>query len=131
MTTCHYQWLVVNRILPNSVEQSVVHDVLRHYRADHNPYIPVKFSGAAYRFGHSMVRPSYRANLAGDDGHPFIGLIFDSRVQVPDGQQPQSDAGDLGAGFRARCRFVGWQTVDFGWWPRCCSDSCSPTPRAT
>lgn len=126
---------MVNRILPNCVGQSIVHDVLRHgpwqYRADHNPYIPVTFSGAAYRFGHSMVRPSYRANLAGDNGHPFIGLIFHSRVQVPDGQQPQSDAGDLGAGFRARRRFVGWQTVDFGWWPRCCSDSCSPTPRPT
>ena len=77
---------MVTRILPNCVGQSIVHDVLRHgprqYRADHNPYIPVTFSGAAYRFGRSMVRPSYRANLAGDNGHPFIGLIFHSRVQV-------------------------------------------------
>ena len=27
--------------------------------------------------GHSMVRPSYRANLAGDNGQPFFGFIFD------------------------------------------------------
>ena len=119
LTTWHYQWLVVNRVLPNFVGQAVVDDVLehgpRHYRTDHNPYIPVEFSGAAYRFGHSLVRPSYRANLAGDNGRPFFGLIFDSRVQVPDGQQPQADPGDLRGGFRAPRRFVGWQTFfDFG-----------------
>ena len=37
----------------------------------------VEFQGAAYRFGHSMVRPSYRANLAGDEGQAFFGMIFD------------------------------------------------------
>ena len=119
LTTWHYQWLVVNRILPNFVGQPVVDDVLRqgprYYRADRNPYIPVEFSGAAYRFGHSMVRPSYRANLAGDNGHPFFGLIFDSRLQVPDGQQPQTDPVDLRGGFRSARRFIGWQTFfDFG-----------------
>ncbi len=79
------------------------------------PFIPVEFSGAAYRFGHSMVRPSYRANLAGDNGNPFFALIFDSRVDVPDGQNPTSDPGDLRGGFRSSRRFVGWQTFfDFG-----------------
>jgi hypothetical protein len=119
LTTWHYQWLVVNRILPNFVGQSVVDDVLRHgprhYRTHSQAYIPVEFSGAAYRFGHSMVRPSYRANLAGDSGRPFFGLIFDSRVVVPDGQNPSTDPGDLRGGFRARRRYVGWQTFfDFG-----------------
>jgi hypothetical protein len=62
-----------------------------------------------------MVRPSYRANLAGDNGQPFFGLIFDSRVQVPDGQNPQTDPGDLRGGFRSARRFIGWQTFfDFG-----------------
>jgi hypothetical protein len=61
------------------------------------------------------VRPSYRANLAGDNGAPFFGLIFDSRVAVPDGQNPTSDPGDLRGGYRAPRRFVGWQTFfDFG-----------------
>ncbi len=35
---------------------------LRFYRPRHRPYMPVEFSGAAYRFGHSMVRPIYRIN---------------------------------------------------------------------
>jgi hypothetical protein len=62
-----------------------------------------------------MIRPSYRANLAGDAGAPFFGLIFDSRVVVPDGQNPATDPGDLRGGFRAPRRFIGWQTFfDFG-----------------
>ncbi len=119
LTTWHYQWLVVNCILPNFVGQDLVDDVLhrgtKFFQPNISPYIPVEFSGAAYRFGHSMVRPSYRANLAGDGGQPFFGLIFDSRVVVPDGQNPTSDPGDLRGGFRASRRFVGWQTFfDFG-----------------
>jgi hypothetical protein len=109
----------VHRILPNFVGPALVDDILRRgtrfFQPHAAPYIPVEFSGAAYRFGHSMVRPSYRANLAGDNGQPFFGLIFDSRVSVPDGQNPTSDPGDLRGGFRSPRRFVGWQTFfDFG-----------------
>lgn len=119
LTTWHWQWLVVNRVLPNFVGDRLARQVLRTgprwYDARQGGYIPVEFSGAAYRFGHSMVRPSYRANLAGDGGDPFFGLVFDSRVQVPDGQNPTTDPGDLRGGFRAARRFVGWQTFfDFG-----------------
>lgn len=119
LTTWHWQWLVVNRLLPTFVGEPMTRRVLRHgprwYDARQGGYVPVEFSGAAYRFGHSMVRPSYRANLAGDGGNPFFGLVFDSRVQVPDGQNPATDPGDLRGGFRSARRFVGWQTFfDFG-----------------
>jgi hypothetical protein len=71
--------------------------------------MPVEFQGAAYRFGHSMVRPSYRANLAGDGGEPFFGMIFD-----PAGEG-QADPVDLRGGCRAPRRFIDWQTFfDFG-----------------
>ena len=63
----------------------------------------------AYRFGHSVVRPSYRANLAGDGGQPFFAFIFD-----PAGQG-QLDPIDLRGGARAPRRFIGWQTFfNFG-----------------
>ena len=119
LTTWHYQWLVVNQFLPSFVGQATVDAVLggsdRFYAAGKQAFIPVEFSGAAYRFGHSMVRPSYRANLAGDGGLPFFGLIFDSRVAVADGAEPTSDPGDLRGGFRSPRRFIGWQTFfDFG-----------------
>ena len=90
-------------------------DILDHgrrcYRPEPGPaFIPVEFQGAAYRFGHSMVRPSYRANLAGNaDGTPFFGLIFD-----PAGEG-QADPVDLRGGRRAPRRFIGWQTFfNFG-----------------
>jgi hypothetical protein len=72
--------------------------------------IPVEFQGAAYRFGHSMVRPSYRANLKGNrDGSAFFALIFDPSQDTSD------DPDDLRGGKRAPRRFVGWQTFfDFG-----------------
>jgi hypothetical protein len=56
-----------------------------------------------------MVRPSYRANLAGDNGAAFFGMIFD-----PAGEG-QADPVDLRGGARRPRRFIGWQTFfDFG-----------------
>jgi Animal haem peroxidase len=113
-TTWHYQWLVLREFLPLIVGQDLVDDVLGNGRRFYKPalgqaLIPVEFQAASYRFGHSMVRPSYRANLAGDNGSAFFGLIFD-----PAGQG-QTDPVDLRGGARARRRFVGWQTFfDFG-----------------
>jgi hypothetical protein len=113
LTTWHYQWMIVHEFLPLFVGQPMVSDILRNGRRFYRPqvgFIPIEFQGAAYRFGHSMVRPSYRANLAGDnDGSPFFGMVFD-----PSGEG-QSDPVDLRGGARARRRFIGWQTFfDFG-----------------
>ena len=114
-TTWHYQWLVLHEFLPLFVGQGLVDDVLQHGRRFYTvglgqAFIPVEFQGACYRFGHSMVRPSYRANLKGDNGNPFFGFIFD-----PGQNGATSDPSDLRGGFRASRRFVGWQTFfDFG-----------------
>ncbi len=114
LTTWHYQWMLVHEILPAFVGQAMVDDVLvngrRFFRPTGNAVIPVEFSGAAYRFGHSMIRPSYRANMKGNpDGSPFIGFIFDSEAEA------SPDPDDLVGGCRSPRRFVGWQTFfNFG-----------------
>lgn len=111
LTTWHYQWMVVNQFLPLFCGQAMVDDVMRRGRRwfSAGDFMPVEFQGAAYRFGHSMVRPSYRANMVGQDGGPFIGLIFDADAD------PSDDPDDLVGGFRAPRRFVGWETFfDFG-----------------
>ena len=113
LTVWHYQWVILHEFLPHIVPQSVIDDVLTNGRRFYDPlhseaFIPVEFQ-IIYRFGHSMVRPSYRANLHGDNGQPFFGLIFDPE------EQGTADPVDLRGFARAPRRFIGWQTFfDFG-----------------
>jgi hypothetical protein len=74
----HYQWVVLNDFLLTIVGSDTLNQVLPHLKKGTNiavdkpelhffswhkePYIPIEFSVAAYRFGHSMVRPIYRLN---------------------------------------------------------------------
>lgn len=115
LTTWHYQWIVLNELLPSFISRATVDDILRRGRRFYRPQdddavaMPVEFQGGAYRFGHSMVRPSYRANLKGDRGGPFFAFIFDPRAEG------QNDPEDMRGGARAARRFIGWQTFfDFG-----------------
>jgi hypothetical protein len=108
----HYQWIIVHEYLPQIIGQGLVNDILARGRRFYRPsvgFMPVEFQSACYRMGHSMVRPSYRANLAGNNGGPFFAFIFDPS------QEDAPDPGDLRGGVRAPRRFVGWQTFfDFG-----------------
>jgi hypothetical protein len=114
LTTWHYQWMILNEFLPLMVGAPMVAAVLSGGRRFYRPpnggaFMPVEFQGAAFRFGHSMVRPSYRANLAGDGGAPFFAIIFEP------GQAGRLDPSDLSGRARAPRRFIGWQTFfDFG-----------------
>jgi len=61
----HYQWIVLNDFLPRILDNEQLDLALeerRFYEHGVDPYIPVEFSVAAYRFGHSMVRQSYDYN---------------------------------------------------------------------
>ena len=110
----HYQWMIVHEFLPKTCGQAIVDDVLdkgrKFYKWRNEPFIPVEFSVAAYRFGHSQVRPSYRANFTGNPGGtPFFGMIFNAT------SLPLGDPDDLSGGSRAPRRFIDWPTFfDFG-----------------
>jgi hypothetical protein len=68
----HYQWIVLHDFLPKIVGADVlaqlkdgdrfVRDKLKFFHWHQQPFMPVEFSVAAYRLGHSMVRPGYRLN---------------------------------------------------------------------
>ena len=121
MTLWHYQWLLVNEHLPQIAGQEIVNDVLargnRFYRPpQRDAYMPIEFGAAAYRFGHSMVRPSYRANFTSGTGDsasatadPFFALVFDENE--PNFSDPVTyDRDDLLGGYPAARRYIGWQT---------------------
>lgn len=77
-TIWHYQWLVVHEFLTRICGQEVVGQILAQggrvpwYRPRNakKPMMPLEFAAAAYRFGHSMVRPEYEMNDA-DTGPVF------------------------------------------------------------
>jgi hypothetical protein len=108
LVTWHYQWLVLHEFLPKVAGQATVDELLTGGRSFYRPrrgdaFMPVEFQ-IAYRMGHSMVRPSYRANFTGDAGAPFFALIFDPS------QGEAADPADLRGGRRAERRFIGWTT---------------------
>jgi hypothetical protein len=91
----HYQWVVLHDFLPTIAGKEAVHRVLPHlekgrsiyvrkpdlrfFKWRHEPFMPVEFSVAAFRFGHSMVRPIYRLNtnlLGKGKGDPVNGRKF-------------------------------------------------------
>ena len=112
----HYQWIVLHEFLPKTVGDdcptTILDDGPKHFRWRNDPFIPVEFSVGAYRFGHSQVRPSYRANFgtsATDAAQQFFALFIDPPLTAA------ADPDDLRGGCRAPRRFIDWQTFfDFG-----------------
>jgi hypothetical protein len=83
-TTLHYQWLLRHDYLPRVVDPAVLDDVWTNGRAlvepDASPMsvptMPVEFSVAAFRMGHSMIRDAYNWNAVFPDGAGSLGLLF-------------------------------------------------------
>lgn len=89
----HYQWIVVHDYVKRIVPEDVFNSILTtdsktgfpkietlFYNLDGEPYMPVEFSVAAFRFGHSQVRSQYDLN----------GLVRGLPTFKPDSQQPST-----------------------------------------
>jgi hypothetical protein len=83
LTRWTYQWLVVNEYLPLIIGEDLFDDIykvnkgvpditLHYYKARTRPYMPVEFSAASFRFGHSMIRGIYNLNDVVRDKPIFV-----------------------------------------------------------
>jgi Animal haem peroxidase len=65
----HYQWVILRDFLPNLVGEALTTTVLRDgprfYRLSGEPFIPVEFADAAYRYGHSQIKGDYQLRRGG------------------------------------------------------------------
>jgi Animal haem peroxidase len=92
----HYQWVVANDFVRRVVGDAVVDDILQterlvvggsgnqvdlvrpkfqFYNPSYDAFMPVEFSVAAYRFGHSMIRGRYHINTFVRDARGDQGPI--------------------------------------------------------
>jgi hypothetical protein len=61
----HYQWTILHDFLPRLVGRRLIDDLMRSpciMTRMGRLFMPVEFSAAAYRFGHSALRPQYNIN---------------------------------------------------------------------
>jgi Animal haem peroxidase len=87
LTRWHYQWAVIHDFLPRFIQTPGIDELvgangtvykevagkppvinLNYYKPtnrDGRPFMPVEFAVAAYRFGHSLIRPFYVLNNTG------------------------------------------------------------------
>ncbi len=101
ITRWHYQWVVVEDYIRRLVGSEVLDDILaldpvtggptvtlRFYRWDDKPFIPVEFSVAAFRFGHSQVRSRYRLNRTGVPLHILVPSLTPDPLEHLGGFRP-------------------------------------------
>jgi hypothetical protein len=107
----HYQYILLNDFLPRIVHSSVIADLktdgkyeksnLKFFHWKNDPFMPVEFSVAAYRLGHSMIRPGYRMN---DDASNLLPIFMTPEAKA------QGFKDDL-TGFRT---MVANRAIDWG-----------------
>ena len=75
----HYQTVVLREFLPSLIggelTELIVRGDRRYYRPRDQPFIPLEFADAAYRYGHSQIRHTYQLNAAGAPVPIFPDLL--------------------------------------------------------
>jgi Animal haem peroxidase len=103
----HYQWMLRTDYLPRICTPGVVSNVFNSGRKAFEvgvpptdvPTMPIEFSVAAFRLGHSMIRRSYNWNREFDNGAGTLILLFEF----------SGGSGTLGGGSRLPSNWI----VDF------------------
>lgn len=75
IVTHHYQWVVVNDFLVRICGVTAVKSALKKVKKTSKMCMPVEFSVAAYRFGHSMIRNNYWVNF--NFPNASLGQVFE------------------------------------------------------
>ncbi len=87
VTRWHYQWILHRQFLPQIVGTDLIADIaengLRFYEPGEQPFIPVEFAVAGYRFGHSTIRSRYQVN------EDFAAELFPLDPEAE--EQPRTD----------------------------------------
>jgi Animal haem peroxidase len=84
IVTKHYQWMIRSDYLPRICAPGVVSTVFNSGRKAFEvgvpptdvPTMPIEFSVAAFRLGHSMIRDGYNWNKVFDAGAGTLTLLF-------------------------------------------------------
>jgi hypothetical protein len=110
----HFQWMIRHDYLPRICAPAVLDAVFTHGRkvfeagagATSVPTMPVEFSVAAFRLGHSMIRRAYDWNARFPDGQGSLDFLFAF----------SGTSGDLGGGLRLPSNWIAdfRRLYDFG-----------------
>jgi hypothetical protein len=94
----HYQWVILHDFLTKIVSKPALDALKTNGRYDraklkffhwrNEPFMPVEFSVAAYRLGHSMIRPGYRLNDDDTTLLPIFPILPNTIPDVPAGLFP-------------------------------------------
>ncbi|WP_329342406.1 heme peroxidase family protein [Streptomyces sp. NBC_01352] len=106
----HYQWMLRHDFLPRIVDPGIVDEVFTQGRTffepspgeNEYPTMPIEFSVAAYRLGHSMVRGAYNWNRIFDNGAGTLRFLFQFTGTSGILSPPPDDGSEPEAGFFER-----------------------------
>jgi hypothetical protein len=104
IATRHYQWMLRTDFLPRVCAEGTVNQIFNNGRKAFEvgvtptdvPTMPIEFSVAAFRLGHSMIRRAYNWNKVFDNGTGTLEYLFTF----------SAGSSDLGGGARLATSWV-------------------------